>query len=89
MQKPYFGQNLTFQSAGVTLKIKSRSQKSTLSALCKFSQNPLTGSEDNLWKLTYTDSDIDAKGIRTKTNMSTYLPLGGGAHNQSPCIFMG
>ena len=30
MWKPYFGQNLTFQSACVTLKIRSRSPKSTL-----------------------------------------------------------
>ena len=28
IQKPYFGQNLTFQSAPVTLKIRSRSPKS-------------------------------------------------------------
>ena len=27
-RKPYFGQNLTFQSAGMTLKIRSRSPKS-------------------------------------------------------------
>ena len=27
IQNPYFGQNLTFQSAGVTLKIKSKSPK--------------------------------------------------------------
>ena len=28
MWKPYFGQNLTFPSAGATFKIKSRSPKS-------------------------------------------------------------
>ena len=28
MRKPYFGKNLTFQSTGVTLKIRSRSPKS-------------------------------------------------------------
>ena len=27
IQKPYFGQNMTFQSAGVTLKMKPRSSK--------------------------------------------------------------
>ena len=99
VQKPYFGRNLTFQSSGVTLKIRStspkssqllpppnniymhvrlrfnhwcgkgcihlyrfsmlvileirsRSPKSALPTmyLCKFGQNPSTGSEDNAWK---------------------------------------
>ena len=47
--------------------------------LCKFGQNPSTGSEDNAGKRRYTDVDADAiadanaEGIRTKNNMS-HLP---------------
>ena len=46
---------MTFQSAGVTLKIRSRSPKSTIPLLptmylCECDQNPLTGSEYNAQK---------------------------------------
>ena len=55
VQKTYFGQNLTFQSAPVTLKIRSRSPKSNQpfsfsQPCCEFGQNPSTGSEDTAWK---------------------------------------
>ena len=53
---PYFGQNMTFQSAGVTLKIRSRSLKPNQQSflltmyLCEFDQNTSTDSVDNAQK---------------------------------------
>ena len=42
--------------------------------LCKFGQNPFTGSEDNALKQSYTDTGT-ADGIHTKT-----IGLGMGGH---------
>ena len=54
----------------VTLKIRSMSSKSNqLSAhltkyICKFGQNPSTGSEDNSQKPSYTDANRTKNNIR-------------------------
>ena len=39
--------------------------------LCKFGQNPFTGSEDNALKQSYTETGTNANEIHTKTNMSS------------------
>ena len=38
--------------------------------LCKFGQNPSTGSKDIVSERSYADADADDSGIRTKNNMS-------------------
>ena len=54
IQKPNSGQNLTFQSAPVTMKIRTRSPKFNqlfpTMYLCKFGQSTFTCSEDNAGK---------------------------------------
>ena len=56
VRKHYSGQNLTLQSVGVTLKIRIKSPKSMY--LCKFGQNPSTGSEDILQGKSYADAKL-------------------------------
>ena len=68
--KCYSGQNLTFQSANVTLKIKSRSPKSNQLFLCvtmieyiKFGQNPSFCAKmlDSCKKLKFQSANITLK----------------------------
>ena len=56
----------------VTLKIRSSPKSNQLFLLstmylCKFGQNPPTGSGDRAWKRSYVDADAD--GISTKSSM--------------------
>ena len=46
--------------------------------LCKFGQNPSTGSKDITSEKSYADADMDADadGIRTKNNMSPTIGCG-------------
>ena len=83
----------------VTLKMRSRSPKSNqlfpplpTMYLCKFGQNPSTGSKDIASERSYADvyanADVDAVGIRTKNNKS---PILFGGHNSliydiAPCF---
>ena len=41
--------------------------------LCKFGQNPLTGSEDNARKRSCIDAGTDADMIHSKTNMPPWI----------------
>ena len=52
--------------------------------LCKLGQNPLTGSEDNTLKQSYTD----ANGIHIKINLSPHLGLGVGDININLLIYV-
>ena len=45
--------------------------------LCKFGQNPSTGTEDNIWGRTNADGHADADRIHTKSNMSSLFGWGG------------
>ena len=77
MQKHTFGQHLTLQSAGVTLKIRSWLPKSNqlfpLSQLCTYAS--LVKIHDRVLKRSYADADAD--GIHTKTNLSLHHRLQG------------
>ena len=53
--------------------------------LCKFGQNPFTGSEDNAQKLSYTVNRTDADGIHTETNKPP-VGLGVGGHKHKAYI---
>ena len=44
--------------------------------LCKFGQNPSTGSKDIASDRSYADAYADADGIRTKNNMSPTFGCG-------------
>ena len=69
---------LAFRSCNKVKVIKILSTLSLLPTvyLCKFGQNPITGSEDNALKQSYTDAGTDADGIHTKINMPPWI--GGG-----------
>ena len=53
--------------------------------LCKFGENPPTGSEDRMQTRSYTDADTNANadadaeadGVRTKINMFASYSVGG------------
>ena len=81
VQKSFLVKIWKCQSAGVMLKMRSRSPKSNvpIMCMCKFGQNPPICSGNRVQTRSYADADVD--GIHTKNNMPLPPPVGG--HNNA------